>query len=250
MQPGIAPGSKIFNLLYADEHGEEVGLSEVQMLEPIPEDRLRDTEALLRHDDLFVCFQAALVLTAWGKDSGLGAIETFIRQEGRDGQNLSPHRIHGQDNRFDDMADAIRVYVMSEGDRPHAVEALRGLLKLYPRHFFESSLKWTLKGFTADNLGGDIRHAIEECRANGRPYQASQLLPVLAKADPEACWQLLPLFANEPAQVPDPAVNVAEALAYLDKPESIEMLKRYLTSTSPGVAETARESLDMKSAAR
>jgi len=241
-------GSRAYQLLYCDDEGEEVGLDDIFLLDPISADRLAATQSLLSDENPLIRFQAALILTAWGNDAGLDALETMIRQGGRDGFNLSLDRLTGEDNRFDDMANPIHYYAFfSDGDKSRTLHALGELLRIYPDHSFKSGLKYVLPFYTEPEISGKVREAIVQCQHSGRTYQASQLLPVLAKMDPEACWQLLPLFTQQPPQVPDPAANIAEALAHIHTPESDAMLNRYLTSTSPGVADAARQSIAMRS---
>jgi len=43
-------------------------------LDPIPTERIAPPRALLGGDDLYLVYQAALVLTAWGDAAGLGKI--------------------------------------------------------------------------------------------------------------------------------------------------------------------------------
>lgn len=46
----------IYNAMYTDETGEVIGLDEVQLLEPIPTERIPKLTGLLLGDDLYMAY--------------------------------------------------------------------------------------------------------------------------------------------------------------------------------------------------
>ncbi len=239
-------GSKTFDVLYSGDDGEEIGLDEVQLLDDPSSERIDELEKLLIDESAFIRFQATLVLTAWGHDGGMRSAEKMIAERGADGENLSPNRLNGQDNRFDDLAEAIHLYLLSGGDQQRAFDAFKALLNMYADAFFESKLKRALLKHANADLLAAVKEAILQCLEVGKTYQASQLLPVVAKLEPKRCWSLLLRFTALPTQTPDPAVNVAEALRYIPGVESDQMLTAYLSHDGAGVASQAQESLSFK----
>ncbi len=239
-------GSKTFDVLYSGDDGEEIGLDEVQLLDDPSSERIDELENLLVDESAFIRFQATLVLTAWGHEGGMRSAEHMIAQGGADGDNLSPNRLNGQDNRFDDLAEAIHLYILAGGDQGRALDAFQALLKIYPAVFFESKFKRALLKHATVDMRVPVTQAILQCLEAGKAYQASQLLPVYAKLDPKRCWSMLLRFTALPKQTPDPAVNVAEALRYIPGVESTQMLTAYLSHDGPGVASQAQESLSFK----
>ena len=233
--------SQAFALLYKDNDGVVVGLDEVQLLDFVDDKRIVATEELLHGSDEFVRFQAMLVLAAWGKLSGMQAIEDFCKSPPK--INLSPNRINGEDNCFDDVAEAIYLFVGSGGGKEQARQVLEKILDLYPEYYFESKLKHALLNCSQLVSEHQVKNAILRSRERGKIYQASQLLPVYAKINPADCWKLLLEFSTLPALVPDPAANVAEALRYFSGAEANKMLEAYLHHRGPGVAYAAKESI-------
>ncbi|PRC90656.1 hypothetical protein [Solimicrobium silvestre] len=239
-------GSNAFKLLYTGNNGEEIGLDEVQLLDDYPQTRIRDLSALLNDSNLFIRYQAILILTAWGLEVGIDNAENMIVAGVADDLNLSPNRINGKDNRFDDLAEAIHLYVLSGGSGVRACKAFCALLKSYPIYYFESKFKRALLKHATPEMIGEIKDSILKCLKAGKFYQASQLLPILAKLDSVACWDIFPEIAALPMQIPDPAANIAEALRYISTQDSDKLLTQYLTHKGAGVALAAQESIDFK----
>lgn len=243
----LSPDSEEYRLLYTDEFGDDVGLDEVQLLDPPLEDRVQALSTMLNSSEKYLSYQATLVLSAWGKDIGLQKLEDFIKKEELSELGFSPNRITSEDNVYDELSYAVHLYGLSGGDRGNMLNLFKRLLSLYPKYFFESKLKYALLKNMFIELVPAIENAINGALANGRTYQASQLLPVITKLDSEKGWILAQKFIGLPESVPDPAANVAEALKYCQTEASRILLKKYLSSVSPGVAEEARRSLEVLS---
>lgn len=214
-------------LLYEDNDGTVIGLDEVQLLDPVPEDRIPAVRTLLASPDPRVVFEAAIVLAAWGDDAGIKRVEEMIDRRIDLDVTLSPHRIHGYDNVYDEIAQAVRAYGLSGGDASVRERLYRKLLYLYGPLRFESRLKGALlrEEGLKDGLYSEVIAAIERALALGEPYLASQLLPVAAKWAPSEAPRLIALFSACPAQTPDPAANVAEALEYAGSETSVRVCR-------------------------
>lgn len=235
---------EIYHLLYEDDQGNVIGLDEVQLLDPPPLERAPALLELLKSDDLYLVYQAAIVLAAWGEEAGLDKIEELIDMRVHIYEEIAPQRIEDYDNVYDELAYAVHLYGLT-GKRPEARERIYGkLLELYGPCWFESKLKYVLLKSDFSNLAPNVRAAIERALSLERAYLASQLLPVLARWEPFEAWQLAPRFINQPSQTPDPMANVAEALGYIKKPESEELLNHLSRHQDAAVAEEARKSLD------
>jgi hypothetical protein len=85
-----------------------------------------------------VQYQATLVLTAWGDDLGFRKLEHFVDSRLHDRACLEPHRLHGYDNVYDLLADAVDLMRLNRSDRERDRERVFGkLLALYGPCWFE-----------------------------------------------------------------------------------------------------------------
>ena len=239
---------EIRHLLYEDEGDRVVGLDEVQLLDPVPAERIAPVRALLQSRDLYLVYQAALALTAWGDYAGLLQIEAMVDARVDRQMEFEPHRIYGYDNVYDVMADAVYLFgLSSEAHLEERLRVFRKLLALYGSCYFESRLKSALlKMDSAEALVPDMRLAMERAKSLGRVYLASQLLPPLARWTGEAVRLLLPGFFEPPTRrelAPDPRTNVAEALGYLPGLESRRQLEQMAQSPDRPIYEEARAAL-------
>ena len=236
----------IQRLLYQDEDGHTVGLDEVQLLDPVPVGRIAPVRALLGGDDLYLTYQAALALTAWGDAAGLDKIEEFVDTRVDRKMEFAPHRIYDYDNVYDELAEAVYLFGLSSVDyRADRVRVFRKLLALYGPCSFESGLKRALLRLDFPELASDVRAALERALEMGRVYLASQLLPPLARWEGEAARPLLARFLSAPREPrrPDPLLNVVEALGYLPGPDSRRQLQQYQQSQDPAVSDEASRAL-------
>lgn len=174
----------IYNALYTDETGEVVGLDEVQLLEPIPRERISTLVYLLTGDDLYLAYQCGLVLAAWGIEQGVHYLQHLVTIRIDKLANFEPHRIWGQDNVYDVIARAFSVTIrFTDYNREEIIAVLLDILNLYGDCFFESKLKYALIDSSVPELLPAIKQAMQLALQHERYYQASQLLPVLAKYD-------------------------------------------------------------------
>ncbi|WP_020408551.1 hypothetical protein [Hahella ganghwensis] len=235
--------SEEYRLLYTDEYGEDVGLDEVQLLDPPLEERVPALSKMLNSSDPYLSYQSTLVLAAWGKDIALDKLEEYINKEDISNKGFSPNRITGEDNVYDELSYAVHLYGLSEGNKERMLKAFKKILAIYPDYYFESKLKLGLLSNDFVELIPFIEKAINNTLSLGKTYQASQLLPVLTKLDPDKGWQTIQQFTNLPASTPNPKANIAEALKYYPSEESLELLNTYTKNQDPAVALEAEQSL-------
>lgn len=241
----IAPNSEEYRLLYTDDFGDDVGLDEVQLLDPPPVERIPALVKMMGSPNTFLSYQALLVLTAWGEDSALSKLEEFIDQNKISSFEFAPNRLTGEDNLYDELSYAIHLYGLSGGDPNNALKLFKKLLAIYPKYFFESKLKHALLKSNFKELAPLIEKAFKETLANGRKYQASQLLPVLAKFSSESGLEIIKSFDLSSEDIPDPLVNVAEALRYcLATEEANRLLQKLKNSRNPNVSREANISYE------
>ena len=232
--------------LYADESGETIGLDEVQILDNPSAGRISTLEAALSNEDIDLHYRAAFVLASWGNGRGLDAIERLVdAQVDRRGVNV-PHRIYGYNNVYDEIAYALSLFGCSSIGRPDDQKRIYAkLLGLYGPHEFESRLKGALLASEFRELLPDVEQALHRALKLGKRYLASQLLPVVAKWDSSTAWQLISSFQSVAIETPNPTVNVAEALRYINSDEARRMLRQLCQHADTVVAEEARESLEI-----
>lgn len=235
---------EIKHLLYEDESGDVIGLDEVQLLDPIPTERVDSLRELLNSKDSYVAYQAALILAAWNDDEGLTKIEGLIDNKIHLTMEVSPHRLYGYDNVYDEIAWALYLSIEDDENPPeHVLNLIKKILKLYGPCDFEGSLKLCLLDINCSNLLPDIYKALERALDLNKEYLASQLLPVLAKWNHVKKWEIIKSFLTFKRQTPDPAHNIAEALGYIDTAESKNILSDLSSHPEVTVVEEARKSL-------
>jgi len=175
----------IYDILYKyiDEDG-NIGedLYEVQLLDDISPERTQKLIALLGHQNEFITYQAMLILLAWGVDEGFDKLDNFIAEESK--EEFEPHRIYGEDNVYDVVSHALYISTYNTENEDKIIPYLKKILATYGDKFFESKLKYVLLNMEkATQLLPEIKVAITSALDNKRYYQASQLLPVIAKFD-------------------------------------------------------------------
>lgn len=233
-------------LLYEDEAGSIIGLDEVQLLDPIPTKRVGFLRELLNSKDLYVAYQSALILVAWDNEEGLKSIEGFIDNKIHMTMEVSPHRLYGYDNVYDEIAWAL--YLSIEDDQnpsEFVLNLIKKILKLYGPCDFEGSLKLCLLDINCSTLLSDVYKALERALDFNKEYLASQLLPILAKWNHDKRWEIIESFLVLERQTPDPAHNIAESLGYIDTIESKKILSDLSKYPDATVVEEARKSLDV-----
>lgn len=235
--------AEIHHLLYEDEEGEVIGLDEVQLLDPAPLERIPFLLRLMSSDDIYLIFQSAIILAAWGNEQGLAKVEELIDIQVHKIYEISPHRIENYDNVYDDLAYAVHLYGLTGKDFFAQQRIFKKLLNIYGYCHFQSLLKLSLLKSECPEIIQDVQAAIERSLKNGYEYLASQLLPVLAKWQPEIAWLYVEKFMSFPKQTPDPIANVAEALKYIHTNESLTILKQLRKHDDYAVSEEATKSL-------
>ncbi|MBT8339532.1 MAG: hypothetical protein HKP58_20415 [Desulfatitalea sp.] len=236
---------EIKHLLYEDEDGDVIGLDEVQLLEPIPTKRVSLLRELLNGKDLYVAYQAALILAAWNDEEGLKTIDGFIDNKIHMTMEVSPHRLYGYDNVYDEIAWALYLSIDDdENPSEYVLNLIKKILRLYGPCDFEGSLKLCLLDINCSDLLSDIYKALERALDLNKEYLASQLLPILAKWNHVKRWELITSFLAFKRQTPDPAHNIAEALGYINTIESKNILSDLSKHPEMTVVEEARKSLD------
>ena len=196
MNPAQYP-QDIYNALYTDETGEVVGLDEVQLMEYVPAERISQLINLLFNDDLYLAYQCGLILAAWGISQGVHYLQHLIRIRIDKIAEFEPHRLWGQDNVYDVIADALEIAVHISGyDKAEIDESYKELLLLYGECYFEGKLKSALIKLDEQSLIPNIKQAMQSALDHERYYQASQLLPVLAKYDKAYASAQVGVFQN------------------------------------------------------
>jgi hypothetical protein len=78
--------------------------------EEIPWDRLPKLKELMRGDNEFLSIEAARLLANWGDDEGFSFLESFVCDRAPPTMNWMPHRLHGYDDNYKHILDAITMY--------------------------------------------------------------------------------------------------------------------------------------------
>jgi hypothetical protein len=200
----------IYQALYTDEAGQLIGLDEVQLLDPVPANRIPDLLPLLAADDLYLAYQAGLVLAAWGIEPGVAYLRHLVTIRIDKTTELAPGRLTGEDNVYDTIGEALGLAVLSGYDEHEITTGLASVLGLYGECFFEGKLKSILLQLNLPGLLPAMKQAVKLALEHGRYYQASQLLPVLATYDRAYALGQASLFEGLTAQDARIAYNLAE----------------------------------------
>ena len=205
----------VYKALYCDEAGETIGLDEVQLLEPIPVERVSFLTEQLRSGDLYLTYQCGLILAAWGIKEGVNHLHQLVITRIDKIAELEPHRLWGEDNVYDVIADALGVAVLSDYNKTEVIKILDDILLLYGDCYFESKLKHVLIKLDDRRLLPGSKRAMHMALTSKRYYQASQLLPVIAKYDKSYATSQLPLFQQLIVQDDRIQYNIDETRAYV-----------------------------------
>lgn len=224
--------NEIKHLLYEDESGELIGLDEVQLLEPIPSSRIPALQQLLNGEDLYLAYQATLILTAWGYEIGLQKTEEFIDERIDKIIEIAPHRIYGYDNVYDELAEAVGLFALSSNQLESERKIIfKKLLSLYGEMSFESDLKRQLLKSNFTELSPEVEQAVERAYNLGKFYLSSNLLHILGKWNSPEFYKWMKVFAKIEDQTPNPKFNVVESLEYLPMSDRSEIMN-LLTKSS------------------
>lgn len=167
-------------LYYYNEEGYEgYDLSEVQLLEQKSADRVEGLKGLLHSHDRYIAYQAMLILVSWNLPEGFEFLNRFMAERWEDKGDFEPHRIYGEDNVYDVVANALHIAILNGKNKQDLYPYIKWFLSVYGEHFFESNLKEFLLKTDCRPLFGEIEQAMKSALQNKRYYQASQLFPVL-----------------------------------------------------------------------
>jgi hypothetical protein len=129
-------------LYYYNEEGYEgYDLGEVQLLEQKSADRVEGLKGLLHSHDRYIAYQAMLILVSWNLPEGFEFLNRFIAERWEDKGDFEPHRIYGEDNVYDVVANALHIATLNGKNKQDLYPYIKWFLSVYGEHFFESNLK-------------------------------------------------------------------------------------------------------------
>ncbi|PQA90908.1 hypothetical protein B0A69_19435 [Chryseobacterium shigense] len=167
-------------LYYYNEEGfEGYDLNEVQLLEKKDFDRVEKLKKFLHHEDRYIAYQAMLILLAWSIPEGFELLDRFIAEKWDEKERFEPHRLHGEDNVYDVITNALYISTFNGKSEQELYLYIKQFLHRYGDRFFESNLKDFLLTKDCGPLLKEIELAMQTALQNKRYYQASQLFPVL-----------------------------------------------------------------------
>lgn len=189
---------EIHELLYHyNEEGQEgYDLNEVQLLEERNAERTEKLKLLLHNEDRYIAYQAMLILLAWAEPEGFKQLDRFISEKWNEKETFEPHRIHGEDNVYDVIANALYIAALNGKPEQELYPYIKHFLEIYGTQFFESGLKEFLLKRNCTLLLSDIEQAMKDALENKRYYQASQLFPVLVHYDKDNFKKYIDTFTS------------------------------------------------------
>lgn len=194
MNPAQYP-QDVYNILYTDEIGEVVGLDEVQLMKSELSIRIPSLITLINSEDLYMAYQSGLILAAWGVREGVDFLDHLIKVRIDKTVEFEPHRLWGEDNIYDVIAEALKIAVSINGyDEQNINDLYENILLLYGECYFEGKLKYALIKLNTHSLLPNIKQAVQSALKYERYYQASQLLPVLVKYDRTYAFAQMDVF--------------------------------------------------------
>lgn len=151
---------------YNEEGQEGYDLKEVQLLENINEQRVEKLKLLLQNDDRYIAYQAMLILLAWAEPDGFKQLDRFIFEKWDEKETFEPHRIHGEDNVFDIITNALYIAALNGKPEQELYPYIKHFLKIYGTQFFESNLKEFLLKKNCIPFLNEIHHAMQSALEN------------------------------------------------------------------------------------
>lgn len=189
--------SKDTTYLFKDENGLEISIEDIQMLEDIPRERIPKYIELLSDEDKYTAYLSMLILIAWGIEEGFNEANKFIDNQYDNDYEYEPHRIWGADNVYDVIADAFYISTFNTNNQKSIFPYLKKLLALYGKKYFDSKLKYVLLDIVPDKeLLPFILNAVQDALNEKTYFQASQLLPVIAKYNKEDAVPYIKTFED------------------------------------------------------
>lgn len=196
---------------YNEEAYEGYDLNEVQLLEKKDSDRVEKLKLLLHHEDRYIAYQAMLILLAWSIPEGFQLLDRFIAEKWDEKERFEPHRLHGEDNVYDVITNALYISTFNGKTEQELYPYIKQFLDRYGDRFFESNLKDFLLKKDCGPLLKEMEQAMQKALENKRYYQASQLFPVLVHYDKNTWRKYLDTFRSLISQDNRVAYNIQEA---------------------------------------
>ncbi|WP_223605570.1 hypothetical protein [Chryseobacterium sp. OSA05B] len=199
-------------LYYFNEEGYEgYDLNEVQLLAKIDSDRVDHLKRLLHDENRYLACQAMLILIAWSIPEGFEFLDLFIAEKWDEKESFEPHRLHGEDNAYDVITNALYIATFNGKSEQELYPYIQQFLHLYGDRFFECNLKDFLLKKDCAPLLKEIEQAMQKALENKRYYQASQLFPVLVHYDKNTWRKYLDSFRSLISQDNRITYNIQEA---------------------------------------
>lgn len=214
-------------LLYADETGELEGVFEVQLMDPVPAERIPELRALLGGDDLVAWSDGLRVLVGWGDLDGLAEAERIVASGEHPFGGIHTHRLYGVDLWYDNLAMALALGVSHNGLPHDRVRMLAGKLLAISTGdvFFREGLERLVSGLDDMALVEPMEQALVTLAETDR-RKGADLLPALATMDPDRAMTVLNLFREPDGSFTnDTALGVAYALGRIHTAESRRALE-------------------------
>lgn len=171
-------------LYYYNEDGEDgYDLNEVMLLDDVNDtERIEKLTELLESSDKTIAYQAILILVSWNKKQGFSKLQQFIDERWDKSENFDPHRIYGEDTAYDKFSHALKISTYNGSSETQLMPYIKQFLELYNEVFFESFFKDLLLSMNIISLYiEEVEKTILKTVEANKPYQASQLFPVLVK---------------------------------------------------------------------
>ncbi|WP_294286572.1 hypothetical protein [uncultured Chryseobacterium sp.] len=190
--------NEIHELLYhfSEEGQDGYDLNEVQLLEERDAERTEKLKLLLHNEDRYIAYQAMLILLAWAEPEGFKQLDEFISEKWAEKETFEPHRMYGEDNVYDVIANALYIATLNRKPEHELYPFIKHFLEIYGNQFFASNLKDFLLKKNCRPLLKEIEQAIHNAVQDNRYYLASQLFPVIVHYDKSTFNQYIDIFSG------------------------------------------------------
>ncbi|MCU0430588.1 MAG: hypothetical protein MUF42_11520 [Cytophagaceae bacterium] len=173
---------ELYSLLYRDEEGELVGLEEVQLLDPIPVNRIPLLLNYISKEDEYVSYQIALVLTSWGQNQGLDWImEKMLNFDSKNSIDID--RFGEADLFYEKAIESIYFYTLSGGDRVAAINSIEKALDVFFEFYVNGRFRNALFKLKPFELKFKILNLFQFSLDKNKLDRIAALLPVVAILD-------------------------------------------------------------------
>ncbi len=233
------------HLLYANETGELEGVFEVQLMDPVPVDRIPLVRALLGGPDLVAWSHALLVLLGWGDLTGLAEAERLLESDENPFLGIDTHRLYGADLTYDNIAHALAIGVsVHDLPRDRASKLARRLLNRSEQVFFQNGLENLITTLDDPALLDETEAAVIRL-VEIDEKKGADLLPALASLDPTRASAAIERYQGTEGFTRATGLGVARALARMPSADSRHKLEMIASREDlPAASRVARETLD------